>query len=64
MKIKTDHEKQDTGLSALCLTLSVIPTGIEPVPSEPESDILSIELRDPFGSAKMVKKMHISNADA
>ena len=31
----------------------VIPTGIEPVPSEPESDILSIELRDLFGGTKV-----------
>ncbi len=32
----------------------VIPTGIEPVPSEPESDILSIELRDRLEGTKMM----------
>ncbi len=35
--------------------LYVIPTGFEPISSEPESEILSIELRDLlFESAKIV----------
>ena len=38
-------EKQQTGRSGASTRLAVPPTGIEPISAEPESAILSIELR-------------------